>query len=90
MRPITHQTVYVGQLQSLSLVDNLIFITDSEGVLTVIKGIFQSGPQPEQLTIKKEGDTPDIGLGTEPKIQPDIISEKASVETGQVQFHEVP
>jgi len=34
--------VYVGQLQSLSLVNNLLFIVDSEGVLTVIKAIFKS------------------------------------------------
>lgn len=42
LKPLYHISIYVGQLQSISLSNDLIFIMDSEGVLTVIKAQFRT------------------------------------------------
>lgn len=41
LKPLFNVQIYVGQLQSLTLANEYIFIVDSEGVLTILKAIFR-------------------------------------------------
>lgn len=45
LKPLQHFTIYMGQLQSVSIVNDVIFILDSEGVLSVIKAYYRKHPQ---------------------------------------------
>ncbi len=82
IKPVHHVSIYIGQLQSIVPANDLVFIVDSEGVLTVIKALFRTIPL-AMLTGKKNGNDeeqtvlPDIdGLESEPKIKPDLIESK--------------
>ena len=42
LKPLFTIPIYIGQLQSLSISNEMIFIVDSEGVLTVLKAVFRT------------------------------------------------
>jgi len=80
IKPLQHFTVYVGQLQSISIANDIIFIVDSDGVLSIIKGYYRTNQAKKRAAANGKDESnivPDIdGLDSEPKIKPDLIESK--------------